>query len=85
MYSLYPACFPVTESIFNTEFRLPSLTVVMPENSLTGRPLKYHLKSMGKSPEVTKHWTLAESPAFDGLSPKLKLAICGGAKIVRQF
>lgn len=69
---------PVTESIFNTEFLLPSFTVVIPEYSFTGLPLKYHRNEIGKSPDVTKHCTLAESPKFDGLSPKLKCAIDGG-------
>lgn len=72
-----PACFPVTESIFSTEFRLPSLTVVMPANSLTGRSLKNHLKLMGKSPDVTRQATLAESAAFDGSFPKSNGAIFG--------
>lgn len=75
-----PACCAVTESILSTELRLPNFTVVIPEYSLTGRPLKYHLKSMGRSPDVTKHCTLAESPKFDGLSPKLKWAIDGGTE-----
>lgn len=77
-----PACVAVTESIFNTELRLPNFTVVMPEYSFTGRPLKYHRNSTGKSPDVTKHCTLAESPKFDGLSPKLKCAIDGGTDAV---
>lgn len=74
-----PACFPVTESIVNTEFRLPILAVVMPGNSLTECPLKNHWNSTGKSPDVTRHCTLAESPKFDGSSPKSNEATFGGA------
>lgn len=74
-----PECPPVTESIVNTEFRLPILAVVIPANSLTERPLKSHRNSTGKSPEVTRHCTLAESPKFDGSSPKSNAAIFGGA------
>lgn len=47
--------------MLSTEFRLPNLTVVMPANSFTGRPLNSHLKEIGKSPDVTKQATLAES------------------------
>lgn len=46
----FPECVPVTESIFNTELRLPNFTVVIPEYSFTGRPLKYHAYEIGKSP-----------------------------------
>lgn len=74
-----PACLPVTESIVSTEFRLPILAVVMPAISLTERPLKSHRKSTGKSPDVIRHCTLAESPKFDGSSPKSKAASFGGA------
>lgn len=56
-----PACLPLTESIVSTEFLFPIFAVVMPEYSITGRPLNNHLNSMGKSPDVTRHWTLAES------------------------
>lgn len=75
-----PACLPVTESMVNTEFRLPILAVVMPAISLTERPLKSHRKSTGRSPDVTRHCILAESPKLDGPSPKLKAAIFGGAE-----
>lgn len=71
--------------MLSTEFRLPSLTVVMPANSLTGRPLNSHLNAMGKSPDVTRHATLAESAKFDGSSPKLNGAIFGGTKIFLLF
>lgn len=68
--------------MFITEFRLPSLTVVMPENSFTGRPLKNHLNTIGKSPDVTRHWTLAESAKLDGRSPNANCAILGGTIII---
>lgn len=73
-----PACFPVTESILSTEFRLPNLTVVIPANSFTGRPLKNHLNDTGASPVVTRHATLAESAKFEVSSPKSNGAIFGG-------
>lgn len=57
---------------------MPSLTVVIPGTSFTGRPFKSHLNSMGKSPDVTKHATLAESAKLDGSFPKSKGAIFGG-------
>lgn len=64
--------------MFNTEFRLPNLTVVMPANSFTGRSLKNHLNVIGKSPVITRHATLADSAKFDGSSPKSNDAIFGG-------
>lgn len=62
----------------STEFRLPILAVVIPAISPTDFRLNNHLKSMGKSPDVTRHCTLAESPKFDGSSPKSNGAIFGG-------
>lgn len=73
-----PTCRSVAESIVNTELRLPILAVVTPAISLTGFPLKNQRNSIGISPEVTKHCTLAESPKFDGSSPKSKCANFGG-------
>lgn len=74
----FPMCRSVTESIVNTELRLPILAVVMPDISLTGLPLNSHRNSIGRSPEVTKHCTLAESPKFDGSSPNSNGANFGG-------
>lgn len=76
-----PTCCSVTESMVSTEFRLPILAVVMPAISLTGRKLYSHRNSIGKSPDVTKHWTLAESPKFDAVGPKSNSAIRGGTRI----
>lgn len=33
---------------------------------------------MGKSPTITEHWILADSPKLDGSSPKLNGTIFGG-------
>lgn len=57
--------------------RFPSFTVEMPNISEIGRPLYSHLKFNGKSPDVTRHCTLADSPEFDGSPPKSKGAIFG--------
>lgn len=81
----WPACLAVTESIFRTELRLPSLTVVMPANSLTGRSLKNHLNVIGRSPVMTKQATLADSATFDGASPKSNGAIFGGTIFIIVF
>lgn len=66
--------------MFIAELRFPNLTVEIPEISDIGRLLNNHLNSIGESPDVTKHETLAESPWLDGSSPKLKLAIFGGTR-----
>lgn len=79
-----PKCLSVTESIVSTEFRLPIWAVVTPAISPTGFALKYQRNSMGKSPDVTKHCTLAESPKFDGSSPKLNGATFGGTVLVTK-
>lgn len=64
--------------MFSTEFRVPNFIVVIPGTSITGRPFNSHLNSMGKSPDVTKHATLAESAKLEGSVPKSKGAIFGG-------
>lgn len=68
----------MTESIVSTEFRLPIWAVVTPAISPTGFPLNIQRNEIGKSPEVTRHCTLAESPKFDGSSPKWNGATFGG-------
>lgn len=50
----------------------------MPAISVTGRPLNNQRNSIGRSPDVTKHCTLAESPKFDASSPKSYGEIFGG-------
>lgn len=74
----FPACLPLTESMFITELRLPNLTVDMPATSDIGLLLMYHLNSIGKSPDETMQDTLTVSPKLAGASPKLKGAIFGG-------
>lgn len=64
--------------------RLPNFTVEMPNISETGRSLNNHLNPMGKSPDVTKHWTLAESAEFDGSLPKSNGAIFG-VTVLKEF
>lgn len=61
----------------NAYVRLPSFTVEMPNISEIGRPLYSHLKFSGKSPVVTRHCTLVDSPELDGSSPKSNGAIFG--------
>lgn len=80
-----PTCRSVTESIVSTEFRLPILAVVMPAISPIGLSLNSQRNSMGKSPEVTRHCTLAESPKFDGSTPKLNGATFGGTVCERTM
>lgn len=48
--------------MFIAELRLPNLTVEIPAISDIGLLLNSHLNSIGESPDVTKHETLAESP-----------------------
>lgn len=67
-----PRCLPLTESMVNADVRFPNFTVDMPKSSVIERLLNNHLNSIGKSPDVTKHWTLVESPEFEGSPPKSK-------------
>ena len=52
----------------------------MPLNIFTGSLLNSHSISMGKSPDEIKQLTDTESSKFEGVSPKLKATILGGAK-----
>ena len=58
----------------------PNFTVETPEISVTGRLLKNQRNSMGESPAVRRHWTLADSPKLAG-SPKSKAAMRNGTAI----
>lgn len=68
--------------MFITELRFPNLTVDIPATSDIGFELKNHLNSMGKSPDETMQETLTVSPRLAGSSPKSKLAIFGGTKMI---
>lgn len=72
-----PACFQLTESIVSAYVRLPNFTVDTPNISEMGRSLNSHFSSSGRSPDVIKHCTLAESPELDGSLPKSNGAIFG--------
>lgn len=65
----------------NADVLLPNLTVETPDKYVTGNWLKNHLKLIGKSPDVTRHWTLAASLKLDVSSPKLNGEIFGGTEI----
>lgn len=69
----------------NAYVRLPNFAVDMPKLSISARSLNSHLKAMGKSPDVTRHCTLAESPEFDGSPPKSNAAIRGATNLEIQM
>lgn len=63
----------------NKLVRLPPRITETPANILTASPLNNHSISMGKSPDEIRQFTETESSKFDGISPKSKGTIFGGA------
>lgn len=60
--------------------RLPILPVEINASSM-GWPFSCHTMSTGRSPTITLQLILADSPKFEGSSPKSNGDIFGGTKI----